>query len=628
MAWCLVFLFPVSARAVTSQFQAFDLWPTVGDPYFFYMSSSQGLHPWQYAFQIDNSFMYRPLEAINTDGTRARSVIDYAIGHFISAGLGVTDFWQLGATIPVFSQARFQDVKTGSAIENVFKIGDLRLTSKVRLINSYRHRWGLAIEPFGTIPLGAHNKYLGETPFTGGLNILGEVLLTSKIRAALNAGIQMLGENVRIRNIDFQHRFLSSLGLSARLGHGLTASAESHADTSLKDFFSRKDEESIEFVGGVKWDVAQSGLSIGVGGGTCAVCGARGAKARGFLNIDYKRMNQNYRLKDIQEDKWALITLGEKSENQILAEEIVTLKDHCPADASEYNPAIHDPDCAKFFKFRKSIVSLSKNISKQKFAEVFLDLKKNCPADPKDFDPAVHDAGCPKYFELKNQIVALTGQSEEVKFAEVFLALKDNCPKDPSQFDPAMHDAACPKYFELKREVLPLMAKTDEEKRAIEFILLSDDRDHDGIPDALDECPKDPEDIDGIADEDGCPEGMITIANGEVRTIAPVHFAFDKISLSRQARVILSHLSDSLFTHPEIHSLEIIGHADPVGARALNQYISKRRAEVVVNYLRLRGIPDDLELIPLGVGDRQPIAPNTTPQGRRLNRRVEFLIRK
>src|SRR5207244_5756222 len=34
----------------------------------------------------------------------------------------------------------------------------------------------------------------------------------------------------------------------------------------------------------------------------------------------------------------------------------------------------------------------------------------------------------------------------------------------------------------------------------------ANDRDGDGIPDAIDQCPNDPEDKDGYQDEDGCPD--------------------------------------------------------------------------------------------------------------------------
>ncbi len=37
-------------------------------------------------------------------------------------------------------------------------------------------------------------------------------------------------------------------------------------------------------------------------------------------------------------------------------------------------------------------------------------------------------------------------------------------------------------------------------------VVVAGDRDRDGVPDAVDTCPDDPEDIDGFEDTDGCPD--------------------------------------------------------------------------------------------------------------------------
>ena len=69
----------------------------------------------------------------------------------------------------------------------------------------------------------------------------------------------------------------------------------------------------------------------------------------------------------------------------------------------------------------------------------------------------------------------------------------------------------------------------------------------------------------------------------------------------------------------------IEGHTDNVGSAALNMRLSLSRAEAVKTYLTERGI-DGERIIAKGYGLTQPVAPNTTPQGRQKNRRVEFTI--
>ncbi len=71
--------------------------------------------------------------------------------------------------------------------------------------------------------------------------------------------------------------------------------------------------------------------------------------------------------------------------------------------------------------------------------------------------------------------------------------------------------------------------------------------------------------------------------------------------------------------------IRIEGHADSTGSNEANLKLSEERAVAVKRYLMEEGIvPDRLETT--GYGASRPIAPNTSEAGRRLNRRIEFLI--
>ena len=69
----------------------------------------------------------------------------------------------------------------------------------------------------------------------------------------------------------------------------------------------------------------------------------------------------------------------------------------------------------------------------------------------------------------------------------------------------------------------------------------------------------------------------------------------------------------------------IEGHTDNTGDNAYNLELSQKRAEAVKKYLTEHGI-DPVRLTPKGYGDAQPIADNSTPQGRAMNRRVEVKL--
>ncbi len=71
----------------------------------------------------------------------------------------------------------------------------------------------------------------------------------------------------------------------------------------------------------------------------------------------------------------------------------------------------------------------------------------------------------------------------------------------------------------------------------------------------------------------------------------------------------------------------ISGHTDNTGEPGINLNLSFKRATAIKEFLAQKGI-DRNQLSAEGRGDAEPIAPNTTPEGRRKNRRVEFVLLK
>jgi outer membrane protein OmpA-like peptidoglycan-associated protein len=71
-------------------------------------------------------------------------------------------------------------------------------------------------------------------------------------------------------------------------------------------------------------------------------------------------------------------------------------------------------------------------------------------------------------------------------------------------------------------------------------------------------------------------------------------------------------------------SFEVAGHTDSTGSKEGNLLLSKRRAEVVKEYLVQMHQVDASRLRVAGFGDSKPLAPNTTEANRAMNRRVDF----
>mgnify|MGYP001817508969 CR=1 FL=1 len=71
--------------------------------------------------------------------------------------------------------------------------------------------------------------------------------------------------------------------------------------------------------------------------------------------------------------------------------------------------------------------------------------------------------------------------------------------------------------------------------------------------------------------------------------------------------------------------VDVVGHTDSTGRADYNQNLSERRAGSVAAYLESREVIQERLLIS-GLGQNQPVADNSTPNGRALNRRVEIVL--
>ncbi len=162
------------------------------------------------------------------------------------------------------------------------------------------------------------------------------------------------------------------------------------------------------------------------------------------------------------------------------------------------------------------------------------------------------------------------------------------------------------------------------------------DRDGDGVPDFEDACPDEP----GSLAARGCPEAPRARLDDGVQTpvahVAPVVaprlsipgqvlFAFDRADLTGEAHGVLESVRRFLADHPEVKRVRIEGYTDAIGAEAYNVGLANRRAEAVRRWLVERGVESG-RLEAVGLGRYNPVERNDTPEGRRLNRRVQFLV--
>jgi OOP family OmpA-OmpF porin len=113
-----------------------------------------------------------------------------------------------------------------------------------------------------------------------------------------------------------------------------------------------------------------------------------------------------------------------------------------------------------------------------------------------------------------------------------------------------------------------------------------------------------------------CPDAIV---------LEDLRFGFDSDAVSSEDKDMLMKARD--FIRAEVPEgctktaeVNVIGHTDSVGPEAYNQGLSERRAQAVVDYLRSMGV--QVPLNAMGKGESEPVADNSTKEGRAKNRRV------
>lgn len=115
------------------------------------------------------------------------------------------------------------------------------------------------------------------------------------------------------------------------------------------------------------------------------------------------------------------------------------------------------------------------------------------------------------------------------------------------------------------------------------------------------------------------------VKDGKV-AIHGVLFDTGKATIRAESAAQLQSIAELMKLDPSL-KLEIVGHTDNTGTAATNVTLSQQRAEAVRAWLVGTGGVAAERLTASGKGDTQPVADNTTEDGRAKNRRVELIRR-
>lgn len=160
------------------------------------------------------------------------------------------------------------------------------------------------------------------------------------------------------------------------------------------------------------------------------------------------------------------------------------------------------------------------------------------------------------------------------------------------------------------------------------------DTDGDGVSDLTDNCPT----LSGPASNNGCPtttgsssgnsSGSVVITDSERETLntamRTVEFETAKAALRSKSHPVLDQIASIMKKYPS-YRLTIGGHTDSIGSSDDNQRLSESRAQACKQFLVNKGISSS-RISAIGYGEKQPIADNRYKDGRKKNRRVEFIL--
>ena len=114
------------------------------------------------------------------------------------------------------------------------------------------------------------------------------------------------------------------------------------------------------------------------------------------------------------------------------------------------------------------------------------------------------------------------------------------------------------------------------------------------------------------------------IEKGAKVVLNNIFFETGKATLSKESRVELNRAVDLMKVNPTM-VIEVGGHTDNVGEDASNMKLSHDRAKSVRDFLVNAGIASN-RVQSKGYGESNPVATNDTDDGRKANRRTEFVI--
>jgi OOP family OmpA-OmpF porin len=634
------FAISISVERTASAQDAFSLQlfrPAVDSKGYITVNASEVLGHLDFSIGLIGSYARNVLNLKGTKGT-AFNVTDLASPQ-IQGAIGLFNRVELGVSLPIHILFGNRDPIYRSADPNhnndlTFSgqfIGDLGIHPKVRLLNSARYAFGLALLASIYAPTGDSKKFLGE----GQVTIRPELILDKefgqrrRFKAALNVGALIRPD---------KHHFTDT---------GATLSGDPLVNGGGPFCQPSNDPTTpTPLVGS-------------------PACGTQRTRALGTqvtysLGLSYAVVPQRFDLlgelygyADVTHEKTGFPLEGLLAMKVYMAHnsffELGGGAGLLPASITDQGGTTGSPQWRVFLGF------IFEPLIGDRDGDGIKDNLDKCPDDPEDFDDFEDGDGCPDPDNDRDGI----------------LDVNDKCPNQPETQNGVADDDGCPDTVDRDGDGIPdrldKCPDTPEDKDGFEDQdgCPDPDNDHDGILDVDDLCPNEREDKDGFEDQDGCsdpdndrdrildkddkcpnePEtyngfedgdgcpdkGRVLLRRGKLEILDRIYFETGKAIIKPVSYSILDAIVATLKGNPQILLLEVQGHADERGDDNFNLKLTEERAAAVKVHLIEHGVEAN-RLQSHGYGETKPAEKNGRPCTQHnegcwsLNRRVEFVI--
>lgn len=538
------------------------------------------------AVGLSTTWAYRPLILTDNDGGVRTSVITNQLVSHVGATLILVDRLRFGVDVPfqLFGDGHATMVAgmNYGAPASSSSLGDVRLNGTVRLFDYAPGRVTGAFGVTVVLPTGDQGSYAGDS----GVGVAPHALIAGQ--AGPIAYAAQVGATIR-KSVAFASTYVGS-----DLFAGASAGVRLVGDRLLigPEFYGRSvlsggvflDRRATPFEGmlGAHFAVTRDWrLGAGVGAGLTG--GLGNPTTRGLVSLE-----------------WAPgLALAPPDADH---DGVIDVADACPSTPGVPSPVAARNGCPPLApdRDRDGIADASDACPDQAGPRSTDQTKNGCPLPPADGDhDGIADASdaCPTEPGVASKDSARNGcpLPPPDRDSDGVADASDACPDEAGIPDPDPARNGCPDR----------------------------DRDRDGIANGEDACPNDAGPASPDPKRNGCPKAILT--GDQIKILDQVKFksASARLQPGKDSVDVLMAVRQVMIDHPNVKKVRVEGHTDAVGDAARNRKLSASRAQAVVKWLVDHGVERD-RLTAEGFGPDRPVALNTTPAGRRENRRVEF----